>query len=385
MTASRRKYTPSIIDQIRLAGSRVGLDLAGLFEEGEGGELGFGGFVPSFTTTQTNKSRGNVLSYRPQSRATSTTEFSLTPEATPSTMSQSQTTSVNLPGGDIVDPVTKEPEGPKYPDLTNLAAQYGQSSLFGAMDYAKAKEEGYSDEDIIGYLRANPQMLHDTNKPGEMSGLFEQINRGAVDTSKAVPRDWALANLNFQPTERGGFSQNQAYRPAQTYENAPEISTTFGQSSEYFGGEDLTAARQSGYSDADIKSFLEKNLDLVRGPNVPGGESEIGQLLKDLQTIAPQPVSTPSQPSQSGGDSSMALPTSSKGTTIGFSATGSTAGSDEYFGGADIRQALSEGATFEDIQEATKRYSELGKTRGGMAPGGEFYEKIMRGDFSFAQ
>ena len=378
MTASRRKYTPSIIDQIRLAGSRVGLDLAGLFEEGEGGELGFGGFVPSFTTTQTNKSRGNVLSYRPQPRATSTTEFSLTPEAAPSTMSQSQsqTTSVNLPGGDIVDPVTKEPEKPKYPDLTELAGKYGQSSLFGAMDYVKAKEEGYSDEDILGYLRENPQMLHEIHKPGQMTGLFEQINRGAVDTSAALPRDWALQTLNYSPTEEGG----QPFRSAQTYQNAPKISSAFGQSSKYFGGEDLTAARQSGYSDADIKSFLEKNLDFVRGPNVPGGESEIGQLLKDLQTIAPQPVSTPS----GGGDSS--APMNYKGTPIGLSATVETnpEGKD-WFGGADIRQALSEGATIEDIQKATKAYSEQGKTRMGMAPGGEFYEKIMRGDFSFAQ
>jgi len=379
MTASRRKYTPSIIDQIRLAGSRVGLDLAGLFEESEDGELDFGGFVPSFTTTQTNKSRGNVLTYRPQARATSTTEFSLTPEADPSTMSQSQsqTTSVNLPGGDIVDPVTKEPEKPKYPDLTELAGKYGQSSLFGAMDYVKAKEEGYSDEDILGYLRQNPQMLHETNKPGKTTGLFEQINRGAVDTSTAVPRDWSVQNLNYTSTEGGG----QAFRPAQTYQNAPGISTAFGQSSKYFGGEDLTAARQSGYSDANIKSFLEKNLDLVRGPNVPGGESEIGQLLKDLQTIAPQPVSTPS----GGGGGGSSAPTSSKGTPIGFSATGSTAGSEDYFGGADIRQALSQGATIKDIQEATKAYSQQGKTRQGMAPGGEFYEAIMRGDLSFAQ
>jgi hypothetical protein len=379
MTASRRKYTPSIIDQIRLAGSRVGLDLAGLFEEGEGGELGFGGFVPSFTTTQTNKSRGNVLSYRPQPRATSTTEFSLTPEAAPSTMSQ--TTSVNLPGGDIVDPAAPiTTTKPEYPDLTSLAQQYGQSSLFGGQDYIKAKEQGYSDEEILGYLRQNPSMLADVNKQGQFKGLYEQIARGEVDTSKAVTRDYARQMADFTPTEEGA----QVFKEAYGYQ-APKISTAFGQSGKYFGGEDLTAARQSGYSDADIKSFLEKNLDLVRGPNVPGGESEIGQLLKDLQTIAPQPVSTPSQPSQSGGDSSMALPTSSKGTTIGFSATGSTAGSDEYFGGADIRQALSEGATFEDIQEATKRYSELGKTRAGMAPGGEFYEKIMRGDFSFAQ
>lgn len=374
MTASRRKYTPSIIDQIRLAGSRVGLDLAGLFEEGEDGELGLGGFVPSFTTTQTNKSRGNVLTYRPQARATSTTEFALTPEARPTTAGS---TSVDLPGGDIVDPAAPiTTTKPQYPDLTSLAQQYGQSSLFGGQDYLKAKEQGYSDEEILGYLRQNPSMLADVNKQGQFKGLYEQIARGEVDTSKAVTRDYARQMADFTPTEEG----QQVFKEAYKY-TAPEISTSFGGSGKYFGGEDLSAARQSGYSDEDIKSFLEKNLDLVRGPNVPGGESEIGQLLKDLQTIAPQPVSTPS----GGGGGGSSMPTSSKGAPIGFSSAGETAGSEEYFGGADIRQALSQGATIEDIQKATKAYSEQGKTRGGMAPGGAFYDQIMRGDLSFAQ
>ena len=130
-------------------------------------------------------------------------------------------------------------------------------------------------------------MLADVNKQGQFKGLYEQIARGEVDTSKAVTRDYARQMADFTPTEEG----QQVFKEAYEY-TAPKISTAFGQSGKYFGEEDLAAARQSGYSDSEIKAFLEKNLDLVRGPrNLPGGEGEVGQLLKDLQTIAPRPVS----------------------------------------------------------------------------------------------
>lgn len=370
MTASRRKYTLPLINQFNLAGQRLGLDLAGLFEEDEDGNAGLGGFVPAFTTRTLNKSRGNVLSYRPQPRSSSVTEFSLTPEADTSTRAE-------LPGGPVQDTDTETPKQPdnRFDELTSLARDYGQTSLFGAMDYVKAKEQGFSDEDIEGYLRANPNMLAEQNRQGKIGGLFEQIARGAVDTSTATPRDWALQNQNYKPTEQS----NQAFRTAQSYENAPKISTAFGQDSRYFGGEDLAAARQSGYSDSDIRSFLEDNLNLLRGGNRPGGNEEIGQMLKDL---APQ---APSGGGGGGGGGSQPAPQSSKGQDIGFSAVGSTPGSEDWFGGADIRQALNEGATIADIQRAAKTYSDQGKTRGGMAPGGEFYERLMRGDLSFAQ
>ena len=89
--------------------------------------------------------------------------------------------------------------------------------------------------------------------------------------------------MAFDPSAQGGeFPATQAFKDAFKYE-APQISTRFGQDAKYFGGEDYKAAKQSGFSDADIKDFLNQNLDLLRGPNVPGGSSEIGQLMKPAE------------------------------------------------------------------------------------------------------
>ena len=45
----------------------------------------------------------------------------------------------------------------------------------------------------------------------------------------------------------------------------------YGQSPDYFGGQDYEAAKARGISDVDIFSFLEKNPGYVREQNAPGG------------------------------------------------------------------------------------------------------------------
>lgn len=67
--------------------------------------------------------------------------------------------------------------------------------------------------------------------------------------------------------------------PAPTFVNAPRaietpyrqgISTAYGQSSEAFGHEDLAVARNSGYTDQEIRSWLDANQGTLRGTNRPG-------------------------------------------------------------------------------------------------------------------
>lgn len=45
----------------------------------------------------------------------------------------------------------------------------------------------------------------------------------------------------------------------------------YGQSADYFGGQDYEAAKSKGVSDVDIFTFLEKNPGYVREQNAPGG------------------------------------------------------------------------------------------------------------------
>jgi len=106
MTSSRR-YGPSVQNQFNLAGRRLGLDLAGLFEEDEDGSTQFGDLVPGMRVTSTARGRGHGLTMKPQQRDAVTTEFSLTPEAKGG--SSSSSSSVTLPGGPPKE-IEKEPE-----------------------------------------------------------------------------------------------------------------------------------------------------------------------------------------------------------------------------------------------------------------------------------
>ena len=356
MTASRYKAPKGF-----LAGNRFGLNLFDLFkedEEGEGYSLsGFEGLAPSFTTQNLEKGRGGVVGYKTSPAApkySRVSTFSLTPEqgvsGGPSAATATANATVEAP---------KVEEKPEELDLGPLAAQYGSTGLFGHMDYIKAKEQGYSDEQIGDWMRKNPNLVNPINRPGAAGGLYEEIARGSVNTAKGVTRDWADAMKTFQ-APGGELGATQVFREARAYEGAPQISALFGQDATYFGGEDLKAARMSGYSDQAIKDFLEENINLLRGSNVPGGSSEIGQLTAEFKKPEPQP-------SSSGGGSS---------TGIGLSATaeGNPEGAD-YFGGADVAAAQAAGRSAADIFKAFQDYSAQNKTRGPNAPGGSEYEK----------
>jgi len=345
MTASRRKYTAPLIDQFKLAGSRLGLDLAGLFEEDEDGNDGLGGFVPSMTTKALNKSRGNVLSYRPQQRSSSVTEFSLTPESDTST-------TPDLPGGPIQDD-TETPTEPtnRFDELTSLAAKYGQSSLFGHQDYLKATEQGFTSDEIQEYLRANPNMLSAGNVPGKVGGLFEEIVRGDVDPNKAITRQ---QSLNRQAAERSSddFISSTDY-------GKTGINPLFGQSKDYFGDEDYFAAIKSGYSDDDVRSYLQGNKGQLRGVNAPGG----GGLYDKL-------FGKPSQPSNSGGGGG-------GGGGGGPVFTLGEGMSSERLGHADVAKAKATGASDDQIRDFLSR--NLDKLAGNNKPGqGGLYDEYFR-------
>ena len=225
------------------------------------------------------------------------------------------------------------------------------------MDYIKAKEAGYSREEIQSFLDENPSMLALTNRAGQDDGLYQQIAENRVDTSGATSREYTARQQAFDPSKQGGeFPATQAFKDAFKYE-APQISTKFGQDAKYFGKEDLSAARQSGFSDADIKDFLNQNLDLVRGPNVPGGSSEIGQMLKPAESSG----------GSSGDSSGYQINTSAKNPD--------NPGSENFFGALDYEAAKSAGKTDREVLDFLNK--NLGTLRRGNVPGGGgLYDQI---------
>ena len=354
MTASRYKAPKGF-----LAGNRFGLNLFDLFkedEEGDGYSLsGFEGLAPSFTTQNLEKGRGGVVGYKTSPAApkfSRVSTFSLTPEQGVSGAPSSATATIEAP---------EVEEKPEEIDLGPLAAQYGSTGLFGHMDYIKAKEQGYTNEQIGDWMRKNPNLVNPVNQPGAAGGLYEQLSRGSVNTAQGVTRDWADAMKTFQ-APGGELGATQVFKGARAYEGAPQISALFGQDATYFGGEDLKAARMSGYGDQAIKDFLEKNINLLRGQNVPGGSTELGQLTAEFKQPEPQP--------SNGGGGGSSAPSISAG--AGQSA--------EYFGHADVEAAKSGGASNEQIAEFIKQNKNL--LRGGNVAGGgglyDEYKQYMR-------
>jgi hypothetical protein len=280
MTAARYKAPSNFL---ALAGSRLGLDLLELFKEDEEGQQGFEGLAPTFKTTATTKGRGGVLGYKAPKMPTTVSEFSLMPEP----RAMSVTTPASAPAPTPMPTATK-----KSYDFFSKPNLGGPG--FGAKDIEAARSEGYSTDEIKNFLVQNQQFFG----PGRLN-LAEDIQKELnlpysfvnpqVQADVLAGKYGATPGLNLVPQAAPAPSPTPKFEnPLQTQEfvNAPStpaartgISTGYGISGEYFGGEDLEAAREAGYSDREIKEFLDKNISgLLREGNLPGRGGVYDQL-----------------------------------------------------------------------------------------------------------
>tara|TARA_R100001198_G_C5243087_1_gene220988 strand:+ start:11735 stop:12463 length:729 start_codon:yes stop_codon:yes gene_type:complete len=70
--------------------------------------------------------------------------------------------------------------------LFDIANQYGQGSDFGHYDAEIAKEQGYSNQDILDFLDANPGKLAAGNKAGGSDGLYDELSGNTLNFGKSV-------------------------------------------------------------------------------------------------------------------------------------------------------------------------------------------------------
>ena len=70
--------------------------------------------------------------------------------------------------------------------LFDIANQYGQGSDFGHYDTEIAKQQGYSNQDILDFLDANPGKLAAGNKAGGQDGLYDELRGNSLDFGKSV-------------------------------------------------------------------------------------------------------------------------------------------------------------------------------------------------------
>jgi len=70
--------------------------------------------------------------------------------------------------------------------LSDIANQYGQGSDFGHYDTEIAKQQGYSNQEILNYLDANPGKISAGNKAGGQDGLYDELSGNTLDFGKSV-------------------------------------------------------------------------------------------------------------------------------------------------------------------------------------------------------
>ena len=70
--------------------------------------------------------------------------------------------------------------------LFDIANQYGQGSDFGHYDTEIAKQQGYSNQDILDFLDANHGKLAAGNKAGGQDGLYDELKGNSLDFGKSV-------------------------------------------------------------------------------------------------------------------------------------------------------------------------------------------------------
>ena len=117
--------------------------------------------------------------------------------------------------------------------MRSFGSQYGgRADRFGHADYYEALKIGTPSE-IVSYLSENQHLLHDRNKRNA-GGLYDEIQR------EAERRNVGTINA------LGG---NSPYR---------------------FGGVDHRAALAYGFTDKQIKAYLDKNPDRLWAGNKPG-------------------------------------------------------------------------------------------------------------------
>jgi hypothetical protein len=85
------------------------------------------------------------------------------------------------------------------------------------------------------------------------------------------------------PNKFADSRQNQEFMKAENVSPITAgISTKYGINSNYFGDADLEAARKQGFTNLQIKDYLDKNPSVLRETNVKGGGGVYDEIVKAL-------------------------------------------------------------------------------------------------------
>lgn len=150
-------------------------------------------------------------------------------------------------------------------DSTNLNRWGGRADRFGMSDLNNAYNSGYSFSDINNWLST------------------QQDNAGWADPNKG-------GKNSTSPVMRG-LNENRQGQISKAYYN-PNIVAHGGDGEKWFGHADLLANRKAGFSDYQILSYLDNNLDSLRGNNAKGAVGGIYEELNSMRPVKPKNLIT---------------------------------------------------------------------------------------------
>lgn len=223
--------TPTALPQAKpgrptKAGILFGIDLRDLFKDDESSTTGLEGFVPMTKTTSSLKGRTpTTLTYKqPSQPARTVEEFASPMEA--ATQTQTQTTE------------TKPVETPAAPktlaemsaqDIFKNYSQYdqGEQGLFGGQDVDYLRQQGVGDETIREVARLSSATQQTPAAVYARLGGTLTSPEPAAPTAQVNPQEYAT---NFYGSSRDVGQQG------------------------LFGGQDVDAMRNQGYTDEQIRA-----------------------------------------------------------------------------------------------------------------------------------
>jgi hypothetical protein len=274
---------------INLAGRAFGIDLPSLEAEDDSAETQsvLSEYFPELKLTFGSKSqRGGRLG---RQTVSVTPEIALRQrEAAAAGSAAPISTSVQQPAPTPAPTPTREKRIP--------TTEFGISSTyFGGEDYWRNIERGVTPQEIKDWAQSNPQLFREQNVKGNPEGLYEQIMRGnvrvesALTPQQAAPKPAPAPSPTPAPTPTAAPKfenplQTQEFRSASTAPTTKgPISAAYGIDPSYFGGEDVTAAKNQGYSASEILDYIDRvgNTSILREQNLPGKGGLYDQLLKE--------------------------------------------------------------------------------------------------------
>ena len=205
--------TPTSSAPQRIAGRFFGLNLADLFKDDDSeGTSDFEGFQPAFKVEQISKGRGGALSYKAPRQPTQKLSMELMP-AVSQTTSAAPKSLAKMSAQDIFSNYSKYDQG--------------EQGLFGGQDVDYLRGQGVGDDTIREVARMSSATQQTPAAVYARLGGTLTSPEPAAPTAQTNPQEYAT---NFYGSSRDVGQQG------------------------LFGGQDVDAMRNKGYSDEQIRA-----------------------------------------------------------------------------------------------------------------------------------